>query len=373
MTSKKWEIYNGESNVYKYYKTPKIEYKINKNMVDKIKTDILNNKVDDKINKKDNLYRFYKMYNNTNVIIAYTNLKLNNMLYNMIKYSLSGKKTYIDEFKPYIGVKVKLLGIYKGKLNKKIINTIKTEIKDNITPEKIIKPIKEKVEDNEDINNFKEYRKIIKKYYKKEKEQKYYVYSIKDTIYGQFEKEINIKKMIKKIGFEFKKNDVNIIGTAEVSSKLEGLIYIDKYIYNNKIQQPYYIYKTNQKNINEYVYSLVQLDKLIDSLEKIKYDKIDEYIYMIEVDDKYYFDKSKGNISLKNNLENIYMIDNYDIPIKKKLLKTSADKIRVKILKIKYLDSDINLDIILNKYNEKYNIKTKKNKINYKYLYAKKK
>ena len=58
--------------------------------------------------------------------------------------------------------------------------------------------------------------------------------------------------------------------------------------------------------------------------------------------------------------------------IRKMLLITPAEEININILKIKYENSDINLDVILERYNEKY-CKVEKKKNIYKYLYAKKK
>ncbi len=354
---------------------PKIEYIITNEMVNKIKKDIMDKKKEEE-SKKDKYFRFYKMYKGDKAIIAYTNLKMNKMIYNMIKYNLSGKQTYINIFDTYIGVKIRLLDIYKGDINRKIIREIKNDYEIKEKSQEIIKPNKEIKKDNRSNNiDFKEYRNIIKKYYKDNELRKYYIFSIKDNIYGGFKKSINKDQLEKEIGFQFNKKDVKINGDVDVKSKLEGLIYIDKYIYDNKINQPYYIYKNNITNPDKYIFSLVQLEKIKENINKIDYKKIDEYIYGIRIKDYYFFDKSLGKNTLNHNLENIYMtdLDNEKYGnIRKILLTTPADEIKIDILKIKYYKSNINLDILLERYNEKYGKIENKKKNIYKYLYAKK-
>jgi hypothetical protein len=374
MTSE-WILYKKYNNVYKMNKIPKIEYIITNEMVKKIKQDIQNKK--EKKIVRDTYFRFYKMYKDNKIIIAYTNLKLNDMIYNMIKYNLSGKQTYISIYETYIDVKIRLLDIYKGEINKKIINEIKKEYETTENIQEIIKPNKEiirtdKLKNQLNKNIFKEYRNIINKYYQNNELKKYYLFLVKETICGGFKKGINKEQLENKLGFKFDKKDIKIIGDVNVKSELEGLIYIDKYIYENNINQPYYIYKKN-KDPNKYIYSLIQLEKIKNVLINIKYKDIEEYIYRIQINDYYFFDKSLGKYTLINNLENIYMTeinnDKYN-KIRQKILTTSFDKIKIDILKIKYRNSDINLDILLERYNEKY---CKNNKINkYRFLYTKK-
>ena len=373
--TEKWILYKKYIGIYKMKDSPKIEYIITNDMVNKIKKDILDKKKEED-SKKDNYYRFYKMYKGDKLIIAYTNLKLNKMIYNMIKYNLSGKQTYINIFDTYIGVKIRLLDIYKGDINKKIIREIKNDYEIKEKSHEIIKPNKEiKKEVPQTKINFKEYRNIIKEYYKDNILSKYYIFSIRNNIYGGFKKSINKKQLEKEIGFEFDKKDVKIIGDVDVKSKLEGLIYIDKYIHDHEINQPYYIYKNNIMNPEKYIYSLVQLEKIKENINKIDYNKINEYLYGIRIKDYYFFDKSIGKNTLIHNLENIYMTnlnnDQYN-DIRKLILTTPAEEIKVDILKIKYDKSDINLDVILERYNEKYG-KIEKKKNIYKYLYAKNK
>ena len=97
--TEKWILYKKYIGIYKMKDNPKVEYIITNEMVNKIKKDIINKKEVETI--KDNKYRFYKMYKENKVVIAYTNLKINKMIYNMIKYSLGGKKTYINMFDNY--------------------------------------------------------------------------------------------------------------------------------------------------------------------------------------------------------------------------------------------------------------------------------
>ena len=59
--------------------------------------------------------------------------------------------------------------------------------------------------------------------------------------------------------------------------------------------------------------------------------------------------------------------------IRKLILTVPENDIKLDILKIKYFNSDINLDVLLERYNERYNEITKPKKNIYKYLYAKKK
>ena len=377
----KWTTYKKYDNIYKFKNSPKIEYVITKEMVHKIKQDILNKKEVSTQDKsiKDKYFRFYKMYNENKAIIAYTNLKMNKMIYNMIKYSLSGKDTYINIFDKYIGVKIRLLDIYKGELNKKIIREIKNDYEIKEPPIKLIKPNQVINKPNQVINkpnqviqkiDFKEYRNIIRNYYINSEHKKYNIFSIKDTIYGGFYKSINKND----IGFEFNKKDIKIIGNINVKSNLEGLIYIDKYIYDNNINQPYYIYKPNIQNPEKYIFSLVQLDKLKKRINDINYQKIDEYIYGIKIKDTYFFDKSLGKNTIKHNLENIYMTNLDDTKyenIRKLILTIPAEDIKIDIIKIKYYGSDINLDVLLERYNDKY-IKPIKKKNTYKYIMLKK-
>jgi hypothetical protein len=372
----KWVLYKKYIGIYKMKDNPKVEYIITNEMVSKIKKDIIDKKEVETI--KDNKYRFYKMYKENKVVIAYTNLKINKMIYNMIKYSLGGKKTYINMFDNYIGVKIRLLDVYKGNINKRIIKEIKNDYEIKEKSHEIIKPNKEIKKENIDNKiDFKGYRNIINKYYQNIEPKKYYIFSIKGTIYGGFQKGINKQQLEKEIGFKFEKKDVNIIGDIDVKSKLEGLIYIDKYIHDHKIDQPYYIYKNNVTNSEKYIFSLIQLDKIKERIHDIDYSKIDEYLYGIRIKDYYFFDKSSGRNTMKHNLENIYMTNIEDDKygkIRKLILTVPENDIKLDILKIKYFNSDINLDVLLERYKEKYTKNINKPKQNiYKYLYAKNK
>jgi len=219
------------------------------------------------------LYKFYKIYDDTNVIISYTRYNMEIAIINDLinLYNDNQKYKKLECFKNIENVKYKLLNIYKASKD------------DNVAKE--LREIKVKIDNDNNVSVNKENKKINEDYFdyindlfKTDNKVTYYIQKIYDPVFdteiyicGSFNKlkQLEIKEYLKNNNIEFKnkKLKVEVIKEVEINNELAGLIKIDEYIK---------LYDTINKGLNkklniidkfdnkEELFMIIQESKLIN-------------------------------------------------------------------------------------------------------------
>lgn len=319
--TKLWKKYDNDLYVYNQ-KIPEIEYKINSDIIKNCKAISFEDDMRvHKENKKYDIYRIIKIYDDDNYTLSYTkNTILFDVIIRDICYQINKEKTAKldkfcgDDINKLTNVKYKLLAICRAPRDAnvripitKFKQTFEKEIKlDNNSVEKYFKYVLSLV----DQKKYKKEKYYVQKICQKDNDDKKY-------IFGSFTKikSIDIDKFVesKCIGFDNDKLKCIVIKEVDVYVETEGLLYVDGEIkendsINNGLNKCYFVLNEKIDMIKK-LFMMVQYDIMRKECEK---NDICNGGFIACIDfGSYKYIYSGYNQKISNKLEELYQMKNH--------------------------------------------------------------
>lgn len=343
---KKWKPVNNpdfwiKNGKYEKYKdVPNFELEITNSIIEDAKKYI--KPVNDNEEKYTIVIKIFNdnMVNITNTTNDFYNGIVCGLYYKLFDTVKTKNISAWDVFENYIGVKCKILDIYKGTITGMAISKIKNELlkKEELYDKNNQKKENIKKNYNEKVNIFDKYININLPL------KIYYIYKIYDLqqqyICGSFKKYNNetIIHFVDALCIDINKIMYDILEEIQIRTETEGLYCVDKYISK---------YDSINNGLN--LFFNIQESEYFRSIQRdimnIKYNDLYDYykglIASIEYDNKYYIFMCNGDKTIKNHLNYLYSLSPNTCPTSYKSIVELLNKINYTNLKIKILEKYI--------------------------------